>query len=87
MALPAAPLLVHELWTRNADEAAQIAGQIYEWTHEVFEDSAIDQAESRLMGMTIICAESDLFGAQQPLDPTPCGITGVTLDVLSLIHI
>ena len=74
---------MHELWTRNADEAAQIAAQIHEWTHEVFEDSAIDQAESRLMGMTIICAEANLFGAQEPLDPTPYGITGVTLDIIA----
>lgn len=78
---PAAPLLVHELWTRDADEAAEIAAQIHEWTHETFEDSAIDQAESMLMGMTMICAESNEFGP--PLDPTPYGITGVTLDIIT----
>jgi pimeloyl-ACP methyl ester carboxylesterase len=78
---PAAPLLVHELWTRNADEAAEMAAHIREWTYEVFEDSAIDLAESRLIGMTIICAEPNPF--EEPLDPTPYGITGVTLEIIA----
>ena len=78
---PAAPLLVHELWARNADEAAEIATQIHQWTYEVFEDSEIEQAESRLMGMTIMCAEGTV-PVDEPFDPSPYGFTGVTLDII-----
>jgi pimeloyl-ACP methyl ester carboxylesterase len=81
---PAAPLLVHELWKRDPEEAAGLAEQIYQWTHEVFEESTIDRAESFLMAITVICAEeANLLEAHGPLDTAPYGISGVTLDIIS----
>lgn len=80
---PAAPLLVHELWSREPDEAAAMAAQVYGWTHEVFEDSPIDQAESFLMAIAVICAEeANLLDAHGPLDTSPYGLSGATLETI-----
>jgi pimeloyl-ACP methyl ester carboxylesterase len=80
---PTAPLFVHELWARDAEQAATMAARVYEWTHEVFDESTIDRAESFLMAITVICAEeAGLLDAHGPLDTSPYGLSGATLEII-----
>ena len=81
---PSAPLLVHEMWQRESSEAAELAGQIYQWTHKEFEPSPIDRAESYGMMISVACAEEGkLLGAHRPLDASPYGFSGLALETIT----
>ena len=60
-----------------------MATQIHAWTHETFEDSPIARAESFLLLMGIVCSEEvGLLDEHGPLDPSPYGFSGPTLETI-----